>query len=165
MSPHLSVMLNEVLAAFTFRFAELAGAERASLFLVDWEQQEIRLAVAREEGGRPVDFRFPLARGIAGRVATRGLPLRVDDAYAEPLFNPDVDRETGFRTRSILCVPVADRSGRVFAVAELLNKRGGEPFTADDERRFTEFTRSIGPVLESWVRMGLAARPPRRDGS
>jgi adenylate cyclase len=154
-------MLEEVLAAFTFRFGEIVDVERASLFLVDRDRRELWLKVAQEEGGRPVDVRFSMERGIAGEVATTGRPLRVDDAYAHPLFNPEVDRDTGFRTHSILCVPIADRGGRVFAVAQLLNKRSGEPFDANDERRFADFTRSIGVVLESWVRMGSAAREPR----
>jgi len=92
-------------------------------------------------------------RGIAGHVARSGRSLRVDDAYAHPLFNPDVDRQTGYRTRTILCVPIQDRAGRVFAVAQLLNKRGDEPFDDADEERFRAFSASIGILLESWTRM------------
>ena len=146
-------MLEEVLAAFTLRFGELLQVERASLFLVDAERGELWLKVAQEEGGRPVDVRVPLARGIAGEVARTGQSLRADDAYAHPLFNPEVDRQTGFRTRSVLCVPVGDRAGRVFAVAQLLNKRSGAPFDDADEDRLRAFTRSIAVVLESWERM------------
>jgi putative ABC transport system ATP-binding protein len=146
-------MLEEVLAAFTFRFGELLEVERASLFLVDAERGELWLKVAQEEGGRPVDVRLPLGSGIAGEVARTGRALRVDDAYAHPLFNPEVDRQTGFRTRSVLCVPVGDRAGRVFAVAQLLNKRGGEAFDDADEERLREFTRRVAVVLESWERM------------
>jgi adenylate cyclase len=137
-------------------------AERASLFLVDDERRELWLKVAQREGGEPVDVRVPIDRGIAGHVATTGRSLRVDDAYAHPLFNPDVDRATGFRTRSVLCMPIADRTGRVFAVAQILNKRDGAAFTELDEERFADFARAIGPVLESWARMsrrGPAASP------
>jgi energy-coupling factor transporter ATP-binding protein EcfA2 len=146
-------MLAEALAAFTLRFGELMGAERASLFLVDEERRELWLKVAQQKGRGAVDVRFPIDRGIAGHVATTGASLRVDDAYAHPLFNPEVDRETGFRTKSILCVPIASRAGRVFAVAQLLNKRDGAPFADADEERLAAFTRSVGPVLESWSRM------------
>jgi putative ABC transport system ATP-binding protein len=149
-------LLEEALAAFTFRFGRLVDVERASLFLVDRERGELWLKVAQEEGGRPVDVRFPLERGIAGEVARTGRSLRVEDAYAHPLFHPEVDRATGFRTRSILCVPIQDRAGRVFAVAQLLNKRGGAPFDGADEERFVRFTRSIGVVLESWFQMTRA---------
>jgi putative ABC transport system ATP-binding protein len=146
-------MLEEALAAFTQRFGELMGAERASLLLVDAERRELWLKVAQAERGRAVDLRFPLERGIAGHVATTGRSLRVDDAYAHPLFNPEIDRETGFRTRSILCVPLVSRGGRVFAVAQLLNKRDASLFDDADEARLVEFTRSVAPVLESWSRM------------
>ena len=77
----------------------------------------------------------------------------MDDAYASPLFNPEVDRASGFTTRSILCVPIADRRGAVFAVAQLLNKRSGEPFDAGDEERFRAFTRGVAPILEAWAGM------------
>jgi len=152
-------MFEEVLAAFTRRFGEEAGAERASVFLVDRARRELWLKLAQEEGGKPVDLRMPLDRGIAGHVATSGECLRVDDAYASPLFNPEVDRATGFKTRSVLCVPILDRGGEVFAVAQLLNKRGGAAFGAEDEARFREFARGLAPVLEAWARMGaLEAR-------
>jgi adenylate cyclase len=146
-------MFEEVLASFTLRFGQLLDAERASIFLVDAPRRELWLKVAQAEGGRAVDLRVPIERGIAGRVATSGESLRIDDAYAHPLFNPDVDRETGFRTRSVLCVPIANRRGEVFAVAQLLNKRSGAPFDAADEQRFREFTKSISPLLEGWLRM------------
>jgi putative methionine-R-sulfoxide reductase with GAF domain len=146
-------MLEEALAAFTFRFGQLMDVERASLFLVDAEGQELWLKVAQEEGGKPLHVRMPLGRWIASEVAKTRKPLRVSEAYSHPLFNAEVDRGSGFRTRSILCVPVLDRQGAVFAVAELLNRCDGEPFDEVDERRFAEFTSSIGVVLESWVEM------------
>jgi adenylate cyclase len=117
------------------------------------------LKVAQEEGGRPVDLRVPITAGIAGHVATTGRTLRVDDAYAHPLFNPEVDRETGFRTRSILCVPIRDRGGQVFAVAQLLNRRDGEPWDASDESRFRDFLASIGVILETWWTMSQRRAP------
>jgi putative ABC transport system ATP-binding protein len=148
-----SSMLEQTLRASTDRLGRLLQAERASLFLVDRERDELWLRVAQEEGGRPVDLRIPLGSGIAGQVARTGEKLRVDDAYAHPLFNPDVDRQTGFRTKSILCVPLHDRRGEVFAVAQLLNKESGSPFDTADERRFAEFAGSLGVILESWHRM------------
>jgi putative ABC transport system ATP-binding protein len=150
-------MFEEVLASFTFRFGELLDAERASLFLVDAPRRELWLKVAQREGGAPIDLRVPIGRGIAGHVATTGQSLRVDDAYQHPLFNPDVDRATGYRTRSLLCVPIPNRNGEVFAVAQLLNKRSGAPFDERDEQRFRVFAASISPVLESWVRMNATA--------
>jgi putative ABC transport system ATP-binding protein len=155
-------MFEEVLAAFTLRFGEQMGAERASIFLVDAARRELVLKVAQQEGGRPLDVRIPLGRGVAGRVASTGEGLRIDDAYASPLFNPEVDRASGFKTRNIVCVPIEDRSGAVFAVAQLLNKRSGAPFDAGDEERFRAFTSGVAPILEAWVRMG-ASEERRRE--
>jgi len=146
-------MLDQALSASTYKLAQLCGAERASLFLVDRERRELWLRVAQEEGGKRVDFRMPLEAGIAGRVASTGESLRIDNAREHPLFNPAADQETGFRTRSILCVPVRDRAGSVFAVAQLLNRLDGAPFGAADEQRFSAFTEPLAVVLEGWWRM------------
>jgi adenylate cyclase len=64
-----------------------------------------------------------------------------------------VDRRTGFRTRSILCLPLHDSRGEVFAVTQLLNRRDGQPFDQDDERRFGEYATSLGVLLESALRL------------
>ena len=157
-------MFEEVLAAFTRRFGELLEVERASIFLVDAARRELWLKLAQEEGGRAVDVRVPIDRGVAGRVATTGRTLRIDDAYASPLFNSEVDRETGFLTKSILCVPIADRRGEVFAVAQLLNKRNGTSFDEADETRFLHFARGIAPVLEGWARMAAVEAGRTRKG-
>ena len=76
--------------------------------------------------------------------------LNVPDAYESPLFNRAVDRETGFRTRSVLALPIADHSRRPFAVLMLLNKRDERPFDADDERTAHELSTSLGVILETW---------------
>jgi adenylate cyclase len=67
-----------------------------------------------------------------------------------------VDRKSGFRTRSILCLPIQNRFGAVFAVTQLLNRKDGQPFAEEDERRFKEFTESVGVILETLE--GLAVR-------
>src|ERR1700730_19093849 len=94
-----------------------------------------------------------MTRGIAGRVARTGQTLNIREPYSHPDFNSDVDRETGYRTQSILCMLIFDRHHNVFAVAELLNKNGGEPFTVEDEKAFREFASPLGLVLESCLRM------------
>ena len=90
-----------------------------------------------------------IGTGIAGSVAESGQSIRIDDAYADSRFNPAVDKQTGFRTRSIISLPVKNRSGEVFAVAQLLNRKDGQPFDAGDEERFTQFTESIGVIFET----------------
>ena len=146
-------MLERSLRIFTRRVGELLDAERASLFLVDHERQQLVLRVAQDvaEG---VQVRIPLSSGIAGAAAISGQPVRVDDAYADPRFNRAVDAETGFRTRSVLCLPLQDRNGTVFAVTQLLNRRDGKPFDEADTRRYAEFATSLSVLLESRARGG-----------
>jgi putative ABC transport system ATP-binding protein len=151
-------MLEQVLEAFTLKIGQLLQADRATLFVVDAARRELwsKVALNAEE------IRIPLSSGIAGRVATTGEPLNIPDAYAEPLFNPAVDEATGYRTRSILCMPMKDSSGRVFAVMQLLNKAGGQPFDARDEELFRDFTGRMGVILETWTSMrqrGLGVAP------
>ena len=146
-------MLDRALRAFTRKLGTILDAERASLFLVDHERQELWLTVAREADDEITELRVPMATGIAGHAARTGETVRIDDAYQDPRFNPEMDRRTGFRTRSILCVPLRDAQGNVFAVSQLLNRGDGKPFDAADERRFTEFLQPIGVMLETWWRM------------
>ncbi len=154
-------MIEQVLEAFTLRLGSVLKSERASLFLVDEAAGELWSKVAQGDGTRPLEVRVPITAGIVGRVASTGVALRVDDAYAHPLFNRAVDDETGFRTRNILCAPLRNRQGRVFAVAELLNRRGAKPFDESDEARFQEFAASIGVLLEAWWRMSRGHAPAR----
>jgi len=125
---------------------------------VDRERGELVLHVAQDLApGETV--RIPLGSGIAGAAATSGRPVRVDDAYQDPRFNRDVDLRTGFRTRSVLCLPLHDRSGAVFAVTQLLNRHDGRPFDAADEQRYADFAASLGVLLESLVEMDRGPRP------
>ncbi len=171
-------MLEQALQAFAIKIEELFGVERCSIFLIDrargelWlkvarqaggepdrARGELWLKVARQAGGEPLEARIPLKSGIAGQVAETGEVVRVKDAYSHPLFNPSLDESTGFRTRSILCMPIRDHFNRVFAGAQLINRRDGKPFDSADEDRFHVFVRSVGIILESWWRMAEPRRP------
>jgi len=145
-------MLSQALQAFTRKLAQVLDAERASFFLVDPERSELVLRVSQDVGSDE-DVRIPLGTGIAGAVATHGTPVRIEDAYADPRFNQEIDRRTGFRTRSVLAMPVRDRQGDVFGVAQLLNRRDGLPFDAADEERFARFAAPLGLILETWRRL------------
>ena len=146
-------MLEQGLASFTFKAGQLLNAERASLFLVDRAHDSLVLRVA-EDLPKKGEVRIPIGTGIAGAVAQTGKAIRVDDAYADARFNPEVDRRSGFRTRTILALPVTDASGQVFAVAQLLNRRDGQPFDTDDEQRFADFVRSLAVILQTLQSLG-----------
>ncbi len=144
-------MIEQGLFAFTRKLGSLLNAERASLFLVEGDFLVLKVAENLQELG---EIRFPIGSGIAGTVAQSGQAISIEDAYRDPRFNRDVDRQTGFRTRSILCLPVKNRDGKVFAVAQLLNRRDGRPFDRLDEDRFATFIQSIGILFET--QLGLA---------
>jgi putative ABC transport system ATP-binding protein len=149
-------MLDQVLEAFTRRIGQLLRADKATLFVVDEDRGELWSKVI---GAEERAIRIPLGAGIAGSVARTGKPLNVPDAYAEPLFNRRVDEETGYRTRSLLCMPLTNAAGRVVAVLQLLNKEGEQPFDARDEALFGEFAGRLGVILETWVTMTQRVRP------
>jgi serine phosphatase RsbU (regulator of sigma subunit) len=106
-----------------------ADAERGTLFLVDEKNEEIWSLIAH--GLEKQEIRLPLGRGIAGHVAKSGEILNIPDAYADPRFNRAVDVQTGYRTRNILCLPIRNKSGKIVAALQLLNKRRGG-FTQED---------------------------------
>jgi putative ABC transport system ATP-binding protein len=152
-SDALDSMLEQVIEAFTIKVGQILQADRATLFLIDAEHGQLWSKVAQSDGEKPLDIRVPGTAGIAGHVATTGTVLTLPDASADPLFNRAVDEQTGYRTHNLLCVPIMNRSNQIFAVAELLNKRGAPSFDAADERRLCEFASSLGVVLESWWQM------------
>jgi len=148
-APHLDGLLALIMEKITI----LMEADRSTLYLLSEDGRELWSKVAQGSGERPLEIRIPMDSGIAGRVAMTGQSLNVPDAYSEPLFNRDVDRRTGYRTRSVLCMPIVNSRDEVFAVVQLLNKRDAKTFDEMDERRFRDFASSIGVILESWSRM------------
>ncbi|MEP0957568.1 GAF domain-containing protein [Leptolyngbya sp. FACHB-1515] len=156
----LETMLEQILEAFTLKIGEILEADRTTIFLVDEEKQQLWSKIAQSQGNMR-EIRLPMNMGIAGRVAATGTPLNIPDAYSSPLFNPDIDRETGYVTRNILCMPIFSSKNRVVAVVQLLNKAGDRLFDSYDEHRFREFAHSIGVILESCNSFYIAARNQR----
>ncbi len=115
--------------------AEAVGAEACSILLRDPEEPLLRFSVV--EGPRTGDLArqtVPIDdRSIAGWVAAHRRPALVPDAYRDPRFTPAYDQRTGFRTRSVLCVPM-EAKGRPLGVIQLLNRRDGQPFDEADSR-------------------------------
>jgi putative ABC transport system ATP-binding protein len=146
---------DEVLIAATARIRDMLNADRATLYQVHPKQQVLRSKIAHTGEGKPLAIEIPMNTGIAGRVATTGQTMNIPDAYSHPDFNPSVDRQSGYRTRSILCMPVYDHRRRICAVAQLLNRRDSQPFTAEDEAKFEEFSGPLGVLLESSKRLGV----------
>ena len=138
----LDSLLEKIMQATTL----LTAAERSTLFIHDPETGELWSRVA--EGTESKEIRLPSYGGLAGAAFTAGETLNIVDAYADPRFNPEFDRQTGFKTRSILCMPLADRLGQPIGVMQVLNKVGG-PFTALDEIRLKAFSAQAAVALEN----------------
>jgi adenylate cyclase len=122
--------IDKLLTRIVAKTTEVMQADRSSLFLVDRSTSELWSKVA--EGIAMREVRIPMGLGIAGYVATTGETVNIPDAYSDPRFNQEVDRRTGYRTRSILCMPMKDAEGAIVGVLQVLNKRGGA-FTSEDE--------------------------------
>jgi adenylate cyclase len=138
----LDTLLTKVINATT----AILDADRSTLFMYDEDSNELWSRIA--EGLETKEIRFPSFAGIAGSCFTSGEVINIPDAYADPRFNPDVDRKTGYRTRSILCMPVRSKQGRIIAVIQVLNKRGG-PFGKTEEIRLRAFTAQVAIALEN----------------
>ncbi|MEM8790843.1 MAG: GAF domain-containing protein [Pseudomonadota bacterium] len=126
--------------------SRMLDAERSTLFLNDEATGELFSHVG--EGLNATAIRLPNHLGIAGTVFTSGVSVNIPHAYADLRFNPSFDKQTGFFTRSILCVPVVNKQGKVIGVTQVLNKRGG-PFSEEDESRLRAFTAQISIGLEN----------------
>lgn len=142
----------------------LVDADRASLFLVDSKNKELYATIfdiglennqnmdenvmENEEFIRihtSKEIRFPLGTGIAGQVALTGEILNITDAYSDERFNRTVDQLTGYRTQTILCMPIFIR-GSIIGVVQMVNKHTGV-FTKDDEEAFEMFAIYCGLAL------------------
>eukprot|EP00300_Choanocystis_sp_HF-7_P041860 c8638_g1_i1.p1 GENE.c8638_g1_i1~~c8638_g1_i1.p1 ORF type:complete len:916 (+),score=170.36 c8638_g1_i1:115-2748(+) len=129
-----------VVASIMGRAAKRVGAQRFSVFVYDAKLNALRASannITGEDLGQ-VEIRVPLdASSIVGAAAVTGDEIVLDDAYSDPRFNATFDKSTGYRTRSMLVVPVrATPKGRVLAVVQLINKIGPDgaplPFTTAD---------------------------------
>ncbi|TMK67793.1 MAG: GAF domain-containing protein [Actinobacteria bacterium] len=138
----LSSLLQRIMGEAT----RMLKADRSTLFLNDEKTGELFARVAQGDGLG--EIRFPNTAGIAGTVFQTGESINIPYAYADLRFNPQLDKQTGYFTRSILCVPVVSKDGRTIGVTQVLNKRGG-PFTGEDEQRLKAFTAQVSIALQN----------------
>jgi phosphoserine phosphatase RsbU/P len=120
------------------------GAERGTVFLVNRERSEIWSLVGL--GLEQQVIRLPAERGIAGWVAREGSAVRLENAYDDPRFEPDVDRKLGFKTKQLLCLPIRNEAGDIIGVLQLLNKADG--FTDEDEAFLDALSAHVALALE-----------------
>jgi len=126
--------------------SEVMEADRATLFLVDKEKQHIWSKVI--QGEEVNEIRVQLGAGIAGLVAQTGETVNIPDAYKDSRFNQEVDRRTGYRTRTILCMPVKDIEGDILGAIQVLNKHKGI-FTEEDEELLEAFAAQTATAVQN----------------
>jgi len=138
--------LDGLLQRIISEVTRMLDVERSTLFLNDEKTGELFSRLAQGDG--IVEIRLPNTHGIAGTVFTTGHAMNIPYAYADLRFDPTVDKQTGFFTRSILCTPVVNKQGKIIGVTQTLNKKDG-PFTDEDEQRLRAFTAQMSITLEN----------------
>ncbi|MDA7790895.1 GAF domain-containing protein [Opitutales bacterium] len=139
--------LTPLLQKIISTISTMLDCERATLFINDEKTNELYTEVGEGLDEKSI-IRFPNHLGIAGTVFTSAKPVNIPHAYADLRFNPSFDKQTGFFTRSILCMPVLNKEGKTIGVSQVLNKRGGS-FNQEDEKRLAAFTSQISMGIEN----------------
>ncbi len=139
----LDVLLRKVVEAAS-RFLQ---ADRGALFLHDPRTDQLWSMVA--EGIETREIRLPATSGLAGDSFGSGEASIVNDPYADPRFNRAVDDATGYRTRSILTLPIITRDGRRLGVMQVLNRRDGRPFEPADVTRLRAFAANAAVAIDN----------------
>jgi len=138
--------LRPLLIEITRAVAEFVDADRATIFLWDREAKQL---VGRPALGVDDELRIPDDRGIAGRVLRERRPIRVDrDSPAQAWIDQQVGAHLGYRTETLLCVPLSDRAGKSLGVFQVINKRNGD-FTNEDQEALARFAEQAAAALES----------------
>lgn len=139
----LDALLEKILSQVT----RVMHADRSTLFLIDKEKGEIWSRVAQ---GADI-LRLPLGQGIVGHVAQTGETLNIPDAYKDERFNSEVDGQTGYYTKSILCMPMKNQHGEILGAIEVLNKQPmpDSVFENQDEKLLAAFAALAGISIEN----------------
>lgn len=145
-SVSLILDLETLIIRIVDKISEMLGAERTTLFLIDRKRQELWSKVAQEL--EVTEIRTPLSDGLVGHVASTGETLNIKNAYDDPRFNLAVDESTGFRTTTVLCMPLTNREGEIVGVVEVMNKKG-TTFSSEDEDILKALSSQIVVALEN----------------
>jgi len=159
-------ILHEMLRSLTLKTGEVIGADRTTIYLLDEEKNELWSLVAKGYGNSTLEIRIPVGQGIAGEVAQTKEVINIPyDFYddSRSTASREWDKKSGYRTYTMLVLPLLDEQGSLVAVAQLLNKLkqpsnsrkdlsdriDQKGFTSEDENLFRQFARSIQMILKS----------------
>lgn len=138
--------IDNLIPTIMARACSLLSASRCSLFIVDKSKQ---ILVSYFHGGLKEALTVPLNKGIVGYTATTGKVVNIEDAYSDPRFDRSYDASTGFRTMSLLTVPIYNNRGEITGVTEMINKTDGKAFNEDDIKMMNAFNVFCGTSLDN----------------
>ena len=136
---------NTLFQTIITKTTRLMEAERTSLYIIDWERNEIWTKVAENVD----DIRLPMGKGISGRVAETGEIINVEEASKLPFFRPEFDIQNNFHTGSVLCMPVYNRKKERIGVLQVINKKNSLSFNQNDEMILRAITSHVGIAFEN----------------
>ena len=128
------------------RACSLLNTDRCSLFLVDSKRHYL---ITTFHTGLDRSIKIPIGKGIVGHTATTGEIVNLEDAYMDPRFDQTVDKETGYRTRTILTVPIYNNRGEIAGVTEMINKNNELTFNDEDIKMLVAFNVFCGISLDN----------------
>ena len=148
----LSSVLNqdELLILIMNELTKLMNAERSTLYIVDNEKGELWSKIAQKAEIK--EIRQKIGKGISGYVAETGEKINIKDAYKDSRFDPTTDKKTGYKTKSILCMPIREpvkdekEIGEIIGVIQILNCKRGY-FNVEDEELLKSLASQIAISL------------------
>lgn len=139
--------IDELLRVIAEETKNAIQADRCTVFLWDKDSDELWSKVALGVDASH-EIRFPADKGLAGYVVKTGETLNIVEAYDDPRFNPEVDIKTGYRTKTILCMPIMNNNREIIGAFQVLNKIDGV-FTKNDEDLLIAIGGSASIALEN----------------
>jgi signal transduction histidine kinase len=138
--------LDQLLALIMEKITILMEADRSTLYLLSDDGKQLWSKVL--QGDEVMEIRLNVGEGISGWVAQSGGTVNIPDAYIDNRFQPAVDLKSGYRTRSILCMPMRNSLGNIIGVVQVLNKQDG-PFTEEDEALLSALASQASVSIEN----------------
>ena len=128
---------------------EFMDAEASSVYELNKEKNEIFIRLARGEKREPIrGIRLKVGEGISGWVVKTGRPVVSQDVSKDKRFSDKYDKKTGFKTRSMICVPLIAKDEPIGAL-QVINKKSKKPFTQGDFKLLTGMAQQIAVAIEN----------------
>lgn len=136
---------DELLTVIANRITRVMEADRTTIYLLDGEKNLVSRVA---EGAERHEIRINVGEGLAGWCAQTGQVVNIEDVYRDPRFDPAWDQKTGYRSRSMLCAPMRNRTGGRMGVVQCLNKRNGV-FHVEDEAMLSALASQAAVAIEN----------------